>query len=146
VTRYVDGPGVAKALINGTAGLTGKGAPLANGVVLSEVRSSSQGAIATVAEIPPRVTWDAYDDVRLSFTVSSVGSEEGARGQAELAARSLAETLLGLQNGPPVTVTTRRGDVVVVRTTHSLEGPTLAGDIRGRLTYRVDATLRCQPQ
>jgi len=140
----VDAAGAAKALVEGFTGLTGRGNPLTNGVHLSrDVRSSHQGPVASVEEIPPRVVDDGWDDARVSFAVRAVGSEEGARWAAGEAARQLLTRLLAV--GPwPVDVTVKDGARVRVLRPHSPEGPTLTGDNGGQVTYRVDITLRCQ--
>lgn len=143
--RVVDGAGALRAWVNTRPGLTGKGNPLPNGVHLSEVRAPASGPIASCVEIAPRDVDEAWDDVRLSFAVKSVGSEEGARRSAEAAARALANAVTTGLRGNPAVVTLPSGDVVRVLIAHSPQGPTMTGNVGGQVTYTFDATFRCQP-
>jgi hypothetical protein len=143
--RYCDAAGAMRVWVNAYPGLCGKGNPLANGVHLGKPRSASTGAVAGCQEITPRVTGDDYDDVRLSFTVRSVGSEAGARAAAERACRALANAVTTGLRGNPATVTTQEGDLVRLLYAHSPQGPTFTGDVGGEAEYRFDATVRCQP-
>lgn len=140
----VDGAGVARAVVNGLPGLTGKGNPLANGVHLGKARSNHTGAIATAEEIPPRQTTDISDECRISFTLFAVGSEAGARRVAERASREMLNHLLSPTTWPRI-VTMHDDSRVLVLWAHSPEGPTFSGDLGGEIAYRVDITFRCQP-
>lgn len=143
MARYVDGAGAVAAWINAQETLVGKGMPLANGVHLSEPRSSSSGAVASVQEIL-RGDFEGFDDVRVTFEVKAVGGERGARGLAERAARHLANTIMDGLVGPAVTVTTRSGDVVQIIHAHTPNGPTFTGVVTGEAVYRFDVTVRCR--
>ena len=145
-TRVVDAAGALRAWVNAQTDLVGKGKPLANGVHLSRPRSTSQGAIGWVQEITPSIVTDGYHDARLSFEVTAVGSEEGARGSALTACKALANTVLdGIRR--PATVTTGLGEDVRLlwADPESAQGPSFSGDVTGEALYRWDVTIRCQP-
>lgn len=142
MTIYVDAEGAAAVWAKALPGLVGRGNPLAQGVHLSARRSPGEGAVAILAVIGRDATSDVSDDARLSFAVSGIGTGGGRR-VAEKAARALAEQLAALQR-TPVTVTTPDGAAVRLLGADLISGPTYAGDLGGEVTYRVDATLRCQ--
>lgn len=139
---YVDVEGACAAWATALPTLVGKGNPLAQGVHLSARRSPGEGAVAILEVIGRDGVSDVSDDARLSFAVSGIGTGGGRR-VAEKAARALAEALAALQRAP-VTVTTADGDAVRLLGADLISGPTLAGDLGGEITYRVDATMRCQ--
>jgi hypothetical protein len=140
----VDIEGAMRVYLNGYPGLVGAGNPVTNGVHIAAVRSPSRGVIVQQTLITPRTTDDTTDDARLTYQVRAVGSEQGAREVAELAARRLATALHAL-DGNGVTVTTRRGDHIKLIVAGSVAGPTFAGDLGGEVQYRVDVSVRAQP-
>lgn len=139
-----DVAGAVRVYCNTYPGLTGAGNPLASGVHLGRVRSPAKGAVASLRVLTPRELTDISDDARVSFAVTAVGSERGARETAEYAARALARALLQLANDGPVDVTTRRGETVRLLVAGDVAGPSEGGDLGGEFTMLVDATVRCQ--
>ena len=142
MTIYVDAEAAGAVWAQALPWLVGRGNPLAQGVHLSARRSPGEGAVAILEVIGRDGTSDVSDDARVSFAVSGIGTGGGRR-VAERGARALAEALAALQRAP-VTVTTPGGDTVRILGADLISGPTLAGDLGGEVTYRVDATLRCQ--
>lgn len=139
----VDAEAAVRAWANAVPGLAGPGNPLLNGTHIGQVRSPSEGAIATIELIGPRTTDDVTDDARVAFVVSAIG-KGGGRRAAQRGAAALAEALLVLHRAP-VIVTLEDGVTVRLVGADNVQGPTYAGDLGGEQLYRVDATMRCQP-
>lgn len=139
----VDVEGAVRAYLTGVPGLCGAGNPVRAGFHLGNPRSPSAGVIGGIEVGTPRTVDDTVDTARVTVRLRAVGSEDGARGTCETAARATANALNAL-NGVGAVVTTARGDAVRVVTVQA-GGPAIVGDVGGEVTYAVDATVVCQP-
>lgn len=140
----VDVEGAVRAYLLAYPGLCGEGNPVLNGFILGKARSPSRGAIGELEAITPRTLDDATDTARVALHLKAVGSEEGARLVAGLAARRTVEAILALA-GLPAVVQTKGGEWVRLLVAADSAGPTFGGDVGGEVTYLVDATFMCQP-
>jgi hypothetical protein len=138
----VDIEGAARAFVAGVPGLTGPGAPLANGAHIGRPRSPARGAIAAVELLAPRTPDDIADTARISFAVSAVGAGSAGRQAARIGCEALARAVLSLQ-GAPVVVQTLGGPVRILAASDP-QGPTWTGDQGGEATYRLDVTFTAQ--